>query len=154
MVNVTLIILTNSRPGPGSVVTGVDASIETTAVRKAACLLHASLDSTTQRRILENSDARAILGSSEVGELLEKYAISLQGISPADFPHYGRLFWEVEMGADWYFWQGSPDRTADYSGRSRECFGGMATSARRLRAARHTSGVRQGGAEKELPLAR
>ena len=49
--------------------------------------------------------------------LLEKYAMGLQGISPADFPHYGRFFWEVSLGKEWHYWQSTVDEVVHFGGR-------------------------------------
>lgn len=71
-----------------------------------------------QKEQLKNPDARITLQEAEGLELLSKYAQGLQGVSPADAPHYGRKFWELPVVAgDWRFWQSTVDRTCYYGGK-------------------------------------
>ena len=87
---------------------------------KIEILKTAPLARELQARQLENPDARIIIGWSGTKELLERYAASLQGISPADLSRYGRRFWEVSLPQPcWRFWQSSPDETKHYGGRER-----------------------------------
>ncbi len=95
IVNVALMVLTGSIPGTEIAFTGIDVNNLNSAARKADALGHAPLQLLPQADQLKNPDARIILAPPEKGQLLERYAEPLQGVSPADFPHYGRCFWEL-----------------------------------------------------------
>jgi hypothetical protein len=64
-----------------------------------------------------NPDSRISVHETGSGPLLSQYAISLQGLSPADFPRYGRFFWEGNRSADFVRWQSTIDETEYYGGR-------------------------------------
>jgi len=67
---------------------------------------------------LENPDARVVLEKTGQVELLSKYAQGLQGVSPADAPHFRRFFWELNrVSGEWKLWQTTVDRTVHYGGK-------------------------------------
>ena len=114
-----VLILSNSSPRAHSIITGINASNERGVSQKAAALRKTRTRTINQLSQLRNPDARIILGETVEGPLLQHYAASLQGISPADLARFGRFFWEVRLTNEWHFWQGSPEETIDYGGRSR-----------------------------------
>lgn len=124
VVNVALLVASNESPTQRSTWKGVDVSDHKVAQDKAAALTGSQLLTTTQAGQLTNPDARIVIGglsSTEIdaSTLLASYAVSLQGISPADLSRYGRFFWELSDLSQWEFWAGSPDKTVSYGGRSR-----------------------------------
>ncbi len=119
VVKVALIIITNKPPTNEQLTTGIDVSDYKSAIEKNHQLRQARLQIIEQALQLRNPDVRISLKDLKSGLLLERYAIPLQGISPADLSRFGRLFWEVELKGEWHFWQGSPDITTDYGGRSK-----------------------------------
>ncbi len=66
---------------------------------------------------LGNPDGRIALSPSSSSALLERFASGLQGVSPADFPRYGRYFWEVSNRSEFRYWQSAPDGSGAFRGR-------------------------------------
>jgi hypothetical protein len=104
-------------PEPDHSFAGFDASSTKIPSEKAAILEREPYRVVLQSSQLANPDARITLDPAPSGELLEKYAASYQGISPADFPHYGRCFWEVQPGPEWLHWQSTVEQSVAYGGR-------------------------------------
>ena len=98
---------------------GLDVSESRTAGEKAAGLSEAEIRAVDQHRQLENPDARVVLERSESGSvLLKSYSSSLQGLSPADAPRFGRAFFELPaIGGEWCYWQSTVKHTSHYGGR-------------------------------------
>ncbi len=97
---------------------GLDVSELRTAAEKAKQLVAVEIKRIEQARQLENPDARIVLEEDENIVLFKNYANGLQGISPADAPHYGRFYWELfPFGSCWHFWQSTIDETKHYGGR-------------------------------------
>jgi len=120
IVNVVLLHITCSAPSGDHAFVGIDATSPRVPAQKSTILRQSPLQVVLQSAQLKNPDARIIMDRAEGGELLAKYADSLQGVSPADFPHYGRCFWEMDrIGKDWRFWQSTVKRTEHYGGRER-----------------------------------
>src|SRR5207302_1239138 len=65
-----------------------------------------------------NPDHRVTVEEPIKGILLSQYAESMQGVSPADFPHYGRFFWEIADRKEWKYWQSAVEETKSFGGRS------------------------------------
>ena len=116
---VTLLILQNILPGNNHELRGWDASGAGTAKAKENLIRSGEALSVTQSSQLSNPDACVSLTEIDASTLLALYAVSLQGISPADLSRYGRFFWESSDLAQWEFWAGSPEKTVSYGGRSR-----------------------------------
>ena len=119
VVNVALVIATDATPDPNSMTAGINASQVQGIEQKTRQLAHGPVTYVLQRSQLRNPDSRISLQIEDTSALLSVYAESLQGISPADLPRYGRLFWETSDLHQWEFWAGSPERTSLYGGRSR-----------------------------------
>ena len=116
---VTLLILQDLLPVASHEMRGWDASGARTAKEKESLIRSGEALTATQSSQLSNPDACVSLTEIDSSTLLASYAVSLQGISPADLSRYGRFFWESSDLAQWEFWAGSPDKTVSYGGRSR-----------------------------------
>ena len=119
VVNVALIVVRKTPPDQNQTIAGIDASTKKEPSEKAKLLSNSVIVSAEQSSQLTNPDARVSLTEIDISTLLASYAVSLQGISPADLSRYGRFFWEMSDLAQWKFWAGSPDETLLYGGRSR-----------------------------------
>src|SRR5690625_2437235 len=95
---------------------GMDVSEERTAADKAQQLLVVEVKSVEQLKQLENPDARVALEEEADFPLLDSIAGSFQGVSPADFPRFGRKYWEIAFLNLWVFWQSTTKKTEFYSG--------------------------------------
>lgn len=116
--NVMLISLAHKYPQVDQYLVGLDVSEATNASAKDEALKYAELKTVNQNEQLGNPDARVVIGFDTIETRLSQYAKSLQGISPADLPHYGRNFWEYkEMVSDLHFWQSTIPSTLHYGGR-------------------------------------
>jgi hypothetical protein len=115
--NTLLLVLTHGEANSEHSFAGMDVSEPRDPKVKAQRLQSGATKLLLQRDQLSNPDARILLESMETGRLLSEYASSFQGISPADFPHYGRDFWEIGPSDEWCFWQGSINETTAYGGR-------------------------------------
>lgn len=67
---------------------------------------------------LKNPDARIAFENESSPQLLQLHATGLQGIATADYPQYGRNFWELlSVSSEWEFLQGTVEETCAYGGR-------------------------------------
>ena len=67
-----------------------------------------SLQISPQRLQLENPDARISFSTRPGCERLSTYCSSFLGLGTGDYPHYGRLFWEIHFPCNhWTFQQGT-----------------------------------------------
>jgi N-6 DNA Methylase len=96
---------------------GLDVSSPRAVTEKAALLITEEIKSVDQAKQLENPDARVALDDAEDVELMEKLADSFQGISPADFPRFGRCFWEGYGSGEWVYWQSTVTESKYFGGR-------------------------------------
>ena len=121
VVNVALLAISASAPPDGHAFAGLDATAPRTAREKAELLQDAELKTVIQAEQLNNPDARVVLDLLNSKKLLSQYADSFQGISPADFPHYGRFFWEIASSGfscpEWSFWQSTVTVHQHYGGK-------------------------------------
>lgn len=113
----TLINLTASHPNNENRLCGLDVSDRTIPFEKAEGLRKDDVRLVLQKDQLLGPDSRITLTSTSIHPLLERFASAFQGISPADYPHYGRCFWETDLSAEWEFWQSTVDTTIPYGGR-------------------------------------
>ena len=116
---VALFILQELQPVASHEIKGWDASEARTVRDKEILIRNGEPRTVPQNSQLSNPDARVSLTEVGSSALLSSYAVSLQGISPADLPRYGRFFWEMSDLVQWEFWAGSSDETLLYGGRSR-----------------------------------
>ena len=130
VVKAILIILSRDNPSKesgglfGSVddsnlIRGVDVSDPRNSAEKADGLRQFELKSVNQSEQLNNPDARVALEERSSLSLLSELAKGLQGVSPADAPHYGRCFWELSnIAGDWVHWQSTTESTNHYGGKN------------------------------------
>ena len=106
--------------GQSGLIRGLDVSHERTAGAKAVALPTAEIKTMEQVKQLDNPDARVALDEGAGGELLENNAYGFQGISSADYPRFGRNFWELSVidGQDWIFQQSTVKSTQFFGGRA------------------------------------
>ncbi|MCX7019637.1 MAG: N-6 DNA methylase [Candidatus Sumerlaeota bacterium] len=117
VVNVSIVALSRSKAKPEHKFAGLDVSSQCSIAAKATSLCSDSVNRLGQSGQMKNPDARIAFEEPSNLPLLSKYASGLQGISPADFPHYGRFFWEVCGSNQWEFWQSTIDDTIPFGGR-------------------------------------
>ncbi|NLO33175.1 MAG: SAM-dependent DNA methyltransferase [Candidatus Hydrogenedentes bacterium] len=116
VVNVALCILSNTTPETEHALMGLDVS-EARRPEEKALGLGFKIWLSEQGAQLQNPDARVVFESAEGQELLSEYSGAYQGVSPADYPHYGRAFWETNMDKECVRWQASVERPLHYGGR-------------------------------------
>lgn len=115
--NVMLLSIQHLRPSPNNKFTGIDVSSLANASLKDDALKIDLLKAVNQKNQLFNPDYRVVFEHKRNSLLLNKYAKGLQGISPADLPHYGRNFWEInEIRKEFFFWQSTIQNTKFYGG--------------------------------------
>jgi len=118
VVKAILVAVTNQKPTKHHIFLGIDVSNTPNAAEKDAILRTVEVRQMNQLEQLKNPDARVVLELSSEKTLLGKYALGLQGISPADFLHYGRHFWEINSKKEeWEFWQSTIESHTYYGGR-------------------------------------
>ncbi|MHC9062359.1 Eco57I restriction-modification methylase domain-containing protein [Nitrospira sp. CMX1] len=115
--NTVLFVLSQGVPNTSQTIGGLDVSGPRDPQTKAVLLHTLPTTSVNQLAQLNNPDARLLLSSLPDLPLMQDYAEALQGISPADFPHFGRLFWELHIFTEWRFWQSTIEETIPYGGR-------------------------------------
>jgi len=117
VVNVALCILSNAPTSHEHAFGALDASDAEGPLEKMAHIQVARSHSVTQEVQLKNPDARISFESLGDFELLSKRAGAYQGVSPADYPHFGRCFWETALTPECVRWQASVEQTCFYGGR-------------------------------------
>ena len=124
VVNVILLALTQIKPEVEHRLHGIDASAPRGAMNKAEVLRDSKIVAVSQQGQLGNPDARITLDDSRVGALLEEYASSYQGTASADYPRYGRCFWEIKgaFSGEWIYQQSTANETCHFSGREHVLF--------------------------------
>ena len=115
--NTSLLVFTHKVPSPDHLIVGTDVSEPRDPAVKAELLTNKAVSAISQASQLRHPDCRILLSALDDAPLLEQYASCFQGVSPADFPRYGRFFWEVDLTHEWRFWQGTVDDTVHYGGR-------------------------------------
>ena len=118
VVNTALVTLTAALPPSGAVFTGLDANDGADAVEKARALSRGALSLPAQAAQNANPDRRISVSEGVSGPLLRKYAMAYQGISPGDFPMFGRRFWEGFDESNFRFWQSTVEEISLFSGKS------------------------------------
>ena len=119
IVNVVLVVNSIGLPDATNSFLAIEASELASPSEKAGALHSAEVALSSQAGQLKNPDSRIALKEQKQFPLLEVYADCFQGVSPADFPHYGRMFWEVRLNPEWRLWQSTVEATVNYGGRIR-----------------------------------
>ena len=124
VVNVALVVLSAGKPGPEWEMAGIDVSAPRgqppiRAAEKAKLLERGSgVIESIQADQLENPDAAVLIRPVGDRGLLERVAHGHQGIATADYPAFGRLFWEIPPdGRLWIFQQSTVKQTTSFGGR-------------------------------------
>ena len=122
--NVALVVLSARKPGPDWEMAGIDVSAPRgqppiRAAEKAKLLERGSdVIESIQADQLENPDAAVLIRPVGDRGLLERVAHGHQGIATADYPAFGRLFWEIPPdGRLWIFQQSTVKQTTSFGGR-------------------------------------
>ena len=115
---VTLLVVQNQLPVAGHEMVGWDASEPRVATGKATLLQTMPAVSIEQRVQLANPGSVISLVEEKSSVLLERYVHSYQGIATADYPRFGRCFWELPgLSQEWQFQQSTVKTTLPYGGR-------------------------------------
>jgi hypothetical protein len=112
-----LITLVENRPDRTYAYAAIDADTGRDLDAKYVALKSSALKLLPQAEQARNPDARITVRPAIKGELLARYATGLQGVSPADFPRFGRCFWEGWRSTHFAYWQSTFDETIAYGGR-------------------------------------
>ncbi len=115
--NTVTFVLTNHTPDTEHAIAGLDVSEPHDPEEKARFVRVAPVSVVSQAAQLSNPDARLLLEQLQDLPLLSEFASGLQGVSPADFAHYGRFIWELCQFDEWRWWQSSVAETRHYGGR-------------------------------------
>lgn len=115
--NTALAILSGDAAESTHLMSGIDVSESRQPLVKASLLKKENISTVSQKGQLANPDSRLLLDSLPDLPLLEHYAEAYQGVSPADFPRFGRNFWEILHVDSFRFWQSTIDNTLPYGGR-------------------------------------
>jgi hypothetical protein len=113
-----LLIAGRLRPTQGHRFVGIDALACPAIAEKVRQIQSGEIHLLNQADQYENPDQRITTDQTAKGPLLQNFADSFQGVSPADYPHFGREFWEVSVHQKWRFWQSAVEETKPYGGRS------------------------------------
>jgi hypothetical protein len=117
VVNVALLVLTNSRPTSDHNLRGLDVSNEASPRMKAVKLAVAKVDKLSQRAQLSNPNSKLVLQPLGNALPLETVAIVSEGLHTGDYPRFGRKFWELPaIKNGWAFQQGGVTTTQFCSG--------------------------------------
>ena len=115
---VTLLILQDRLPVAGHEIKGWDASEARIVSEKERIIKTSVFVSTSQQIQLGYPDARISLTEDRNTTLLAKYAHSFQGIATADYPRFGRCFWELSsVERRWVFQQSTVKTSVAHGGR-------------------------------------
>jgi len=118
VVKVALVAFRNRTPNQDLEFLGLDASEPQLPEEKAALLRSGQGVVLSQLAQMKNPDSRVVLGELGAGKPLVTWADAFQGISTADYPRLGRLFWELPgRTKDWEFQQSTVRKTMPYGGR-------------------------------------
>ncbi len=120
VVNVALIVLSNSVGGPDCAFAGIDAGEEIGPDRKAKKLREGEIVGLRQHDQLQNPDARILLEQQGSTGILKIYADSRYGLRTGDLEKLSRFTWELpSIDSRWKFFQGTVKTTCAYGGRER-----------------------------------
>lgn len=117
VVNVALLILTNSAPNADLVRPIVDVQNTNSIPEKIRGLLENNLSYVSQSEQLKNPDGRVTSEKPSTLPLLNKYASAYIGLHVGDWGRYRRMFWEViSLGLEWRTIQNATSESIIYSG--------------------------------------
>ncbi|WP_459384094.1 Eco57I restriction-modification methylase domain-containing protein [Arthrobacter humicola] len=118
VVKVVLTIIQTTRPVKSHQMMGIRAQSAVGADAKAHMLVSGRLVMLEQETQLRNPDERITVSVLDRSALLGARADGLQGIATADYPRFGRCFWERPVPhPDWEFQQSTVSSSVAYGGR-------------------------------------
>ena len=116
--NTMLLVAGNAIPQDDSRISGIDVSAPRVPAEKARLLRSSAVHVIGQGTQLRNPDARLVLGDMAQGSLLDGYASGVVGVQTADYPRFGRCFWELPgRTEDWEMQQSTVDASRPFGGR-------------------------------------
>jgi len=122
-VNVSLLTMGKSIPGPHFEVTGLNVASAPSVAEKATAIRSSPIESLAQRDLLNNPDSRIVLEDLGNATLLLSFANSWQGIKTSDDERFTEMFWEQPRTRNgWWFYQRVAEKTTEYSGREEIVF--------------------------------
>ncbi|HIF9139905.1 TPA: Eco57I restriction-modification methylase domain-containing protein [Photobacterium damselae] len=75
------------------------------------------LNQSTVKSIKNGPDSRFVIGVDFSEQSIEEQGNCYQGLATADYPSYGRVFWEVPvLGKKWVYQHGTVSESSDFSG--------------------------------------
>jgi hypothetical protein len=111
-----LALVEKTLPTAAQLVVGVEAPAASEEER-AEQLRSGELVMSTVQGLKKVPDQKFALGLSEDAKLLDAYLWSYQGLATADFPRYGRKFWEIAaLGSEWVFQHSTYPASAEFAG--------------------------------------
>ncbi len=118
-----LVTLSRVRPIDKHRILGFDVSGPRDPSKKAIELQAVPTSLVAQGDQLKTPDARITLGFREEQLLFSRVANGFQGIATADYPRFGRFFWELpRQSEEWAFQQSTVETTTPYGGREHMLF--------------------------------
>lgn len=101
------------------IIKSIDVTGNSKAVSKAVALKTESMQILEQSRQLKNPDARIVAVDLVDSTLMSLYSSGLQGIASADYPRYGRNYWEVNLHnqTTWLYQQSTVSETLHFGGK-------------------------------------
>src|SRR5271166_469369 len=112
----TLLIVSNSYPGPDSKFVAIEASDPATPEGKAEVMRHGRFASVVQSRRLTNPDFRISMDNMEQQTLLNHYCHSHNGMTIGDQPRLKMCFWELIFSDDWIVLQSTTGSNVECGG--------------------------------------
>lgn len=118
VVDVALVVTTNSWPSPQHVICGLNAMGACSVAEKSQLCRFGVIQSVAQAIQLDNPDARVLLEDTHGAALLSALASCPQGVKTGDDARWRRLFWELgKVTYPWRLYQSTVERTVPYGGR-------------------------------------
>jgi len=117
VVNVVLLILTNSTPNPDLERPIIDVQNCNSIQQKINDLQTGNLTYVSQAEQIKNPDSRITTEKPSTLPLLNKYANAYIGLHVGDWGRYRRMFWEIKsFGQEWRLIQNATSESILYSG--------------------------------------
>ena len=111
-----LAIFSNSKPVGDEIITGLDVTSASEDTRAKELIVN-QLNQSTIDIVREGPDSRFVIGLDMTDEPIEKQGNCYQGLATADYPSYGRVFWEVlRLNKTWVYQHGTVTGSSDFSG--------------------------------------
>ncbi|MBY8044956.1 SAM-dependent DNA methyltransferase [Vibrio fluvialis] len=111
-----LTIFSTDKSSSNDQVSGLD--VRSTSERDRAEELKSNkLNQSTVKSIKSGPDSRFVIGVDFSEQSIEEQGNCYQGLATADYPSYGRAYWEVPvLGDKWVYQHGTVSESSDFSG--------------------------------------